>query len=176
MIRISPSQIEDFRLCPRKWAFSSVAKLPRPQSKWAAFGEEVHAVLERWVRDGAAPPDSAAGRVAAQLIRPGWAPGPRAPGVTLEAAEQDCERLRVEVNDLRKEVNALQTRYRGEQAAIAESFGGVMDLLGQLHKPLADIKKASKAIQALAASKARKLGLTFNKAEGIYEEAHATIG
>lgn len=59
----------------------------------------------------------------------------------LEAAEQDCERLRVEVNDLRKEVNALQTRYRGEQAAIAESFGGVMDLLGQLHKPLADINR-----------------------------------
>ena len=59
----------------------------------------------------------------------------------LEAAEQDCERLRHEVSELRKEVGTLQTRYRNEQSAMAEAFGGVMDLLGQLHKPLADINR-----------------------------------
>lgn len=40
---------------------------------------------------------------------------------------------------------------------------------------IADIKKASKAIQAMFASKARKQGLVFNKADGVYEEANAPV-
>ena len=70
----------------------------------------------------------------------------------LEAAEQDCERLRLEVNELRKEVGSLQTRYRSEQSAMAEAFGGVMDLLGQLHKPLADINRRLQPIHLAVAN------------------------
>jgi hypothetical protein len=59
----------------------------------------------------------------------------------LEGTEQDCDRLRLEVGELRRQVGSLQGHFRTEQAAIAEAFGGVMDLLGQLHKPLSDINR-----------------------------------
>jgi len=49
--------------------------------------------------------------------------------------------------------------------AVAEDFNSALE----------DIKKAPKAIQAMAAAKARKLGLVFNKTAGIYEESHAPV-
>lgn len=70
----------------------------------------------------------------------------------LETAEQECERLRLEVAELRKDIVRLQGQYRSEQVAIAEAFGGVMDLLGQLHKPLSDINRRLQPIQFAAAN------------------------
>jgi hypothetical protein len=52
--RISPSQIETYRLCPRKWAFDKLDRIPRVPNKYAMRGTAVHAVLERWQRDGLA--------------------------------------------------------------------------------------------------------------------------
>jgi len=52
--RISPSQIETYRLCPRKWAFDKLDGIPRVPNKYAARGTAVHAVLEEWQRDGKA--------------------------------------------------------------------------------------------------------------------------
>jgi hypothetical protein len=62
----------------------------------------------------------------------------------LEAREQECERLGGELGELRRIHGALQGELdalRGERSAVAEAFGGVVDMLGQLHRPLADIAR-----------------------------------
>ena len=62
----------------------------------------------------------------------------------LEAREQECERLGGELGELRRIHGALQGELdalRGERTAVAEAFGGVVDMLGQLHRPLADIAR-----------------------------------
>lgn len=46
MHKVSPSQISNFRDCPRKWWYASIAKIPYPQHPSAAFGERVHKILE----------------------------------------------------------------------------------------------------------------------------------
>lgn len=48
---ISPSQIETFRLCQRKWAFGKLDNLPSKSNKFAQRGTDIHAALERWHRD-----------------------------------------------------------------------------------------------------------------------------
>lgn len=62
----------------------------------------------------------------------------------LEAREQECERLAGELGELRRIHGALQGELdalRGERSAVAEAFGGVVDMLGQMHRPLADIAR-----------------------------------
>lgn len=62
----------------------------------------------------------------------------------LEAREHECERLGGELGELRRIHGALQGELdalRGERSAVAEAFGGVVDMLGQLHRPLADIAR-----------------------------------
>ena len=62
----------------------------------------------------------------------------------LESREQECERLGGELGELRRIHGALQGELdalRGERAAVAEAFGGVVDMLGQMHRPLADIAR-----------------------------------
>jgi hypothetical protein len=69
---------------------------------------------------------------------------------TLEAREQEGERLRGELGDLRHNLGALQSeldRLRGERVAMAEAFGGVVDLLGQLQRPLTEIARRLHAAQ-----------------------------
>src|SRR5438034_11101375 len=53
---------------------------------------------------------------------------------TLEARERECEQLRGEGGELRRNLGALQSeveKLRGERVAMADAFGGVVDLLGQ---------------------------------------------
>ena len=60
----------------------------------------------------------------------------------LEAREQECERLGGELGELRRSHGALQGELdalRSERSAMAEAFGGVVGLLGQLQRPLSDI-------------------------------------
>lgn len=45
----SPSQMETFVLCPRKWWFKSVRLLYDPPKGSTTFGTVLHAVLERWL-------------------------------------------------------------------------------------------------------------------------------
>jgi hypothetical protein len=71
----------------------------------------------------------------------------------LEAREQECERLGGELGELRRTHGALQGELdalRGERSSMAEAFGGVVDLLGQLHRPLADIAHRLQAVQPVA--------------------------
>ena len=62
----------------------------------------------------------------------------------LESREQECERLGGELGELRRIHGALQGELdalRSERTAVAEAFGGVVDMLGQMHRPLADIAR-----------------------------------
>lgn len=53
----SPSQIDTWLDCQRKWAYTRVR--PRTSNRWAVFGTQTHSMLERWLRDGT-PPDGRA--------------------------------------------------------------------------------------------------------------------
>jgi hypothetical protein len=50
---VSPSQIADFELCPRRWFNHSRLGIKRPQSAAAARGQSVHAPLEAGLKTGA---------------------------------------------------------------------------------------------------------------------------
>ncbi len=47
---VSPSQIETYRDCPRKWYYGSVLKLPRAESAAAELGTLIHYLLEHLAR------------------------------------------------------------------------------------------------------------------------------
>lgn len=49
---VSPSQVETFRLCERKWAFAKLDRIELPPNKYAQRGGDTHAVLEKWQKDG----------------------------------------------------------------------------------------------------------------------------
>lgn len=51
----SPSQINDWIDCPRKWGFGKIDRLPRPQAASAAFGTVVHDLLEGHLKGGPIP-------------------------------------------------------------------------------------------------------------------------
>jgi len=44
---LSPSRLQDFQSCPRKYEYSAVRKLPQPASYASVKGRFVHAILER---------------------------------------------------------------------------------------------------------------------------------
>jgi RecB family exonuclease len=49
---ISASQIETWRDCKRKWAWSKLDRIGEPQNIAAQKGKIVHAVLEAWLKEG----------------------------------------------------------------------------------------------------------------------------
>jgi hypothetical protein len=53
---VSPSQLDFYKDCKRKWAWRYIARIPTAPNQWAALGSAVHRVLEDWLRDGT-PPD-----------------------------------------------------------------------------------------------------------------------
>ena len=60
----------------------------------------------------------------------------------VEAAEQECARLRQEINELRKEIGDLQGEtqfFRTEHVAMAEALREVIDHVGQVQKPLTEV-------------------------------------
>ena len=72
----------------------------------------------------------------------------------LEARERECEELRREADELRRTLGSLQNeaeRLRGERVAMAEAFGGVADLLGQIQRPLEEITRRLHAARPVAA-------------------------
>ncbi len=67
-IIISPSQVKKYRDCPRKIGFHYIEDIKEPSSPKQKFGTEVHAQLERWLRDATPPDDTPVGRIALQGI------------------------------------------------------------------------------------------------------------
>ena len=49
---ISPSQIDTFLTCRRKWWFNKIMGLPIPQHPAAALGESVHTSIEKFFETG----------------------------------------------------------------------------------------------------------------------------
>lgn len=77
---------------------------------------------------------------------------------TLDATEHECDRLRGELGEVRgdlsearrdlsearRDLGGLQSeieKLRGERVVMAEAFGGAVDLLGQLQRPLNEIAR-----------------------------------
>lgn len=52
---LSPSEISTYELCPRKWAWKYVAKLPTPPNRYAEFGIAFHKHNELWLRERKIP-------------------------------------------------------------------------------------------------------------------------
>lgn len=64
--------------------------------------------------------------------------------VKLEQTEQECSRMRMEILELRKEVQGLQGDvqfYKTEQATAVDTMAGVMETLSQLQRPLGDLHR-----------------------------------
>ena len=67
-IILSPSQIDRWDMCQRWWAWQYIAKIRSPQNAAAKLGGEVHAHLEKWLRDATPPPDTKSGIIAQRMI------------------------------------------------------------------------------------------------------------
>ena len=70
-----------------------------------------------------------------------------------EAADQEIERLRIEIGELRREIAELRTErdsYRNDHAAIAEAVARVMDYLGQAQQPLSEILQRAQPSHSIA--------------------------
>jgi len=69
----------------------------------------------------------------------------------LASSDQDCQRLRLEVDGLRREVASLLAElqhHRNEQAATAEAFASVLGQLSELQKPLTEVHRRLQAVHA----------------------------
>ncbi len=69
----------------------------------------------------------------------------------LAGSEADCQRLRLEVDGLRREVSGLLAELqhqRNEQAATAETFATVLGQLSDLQKPLTEVHRRLQAVHA----------------------------
>ena len=98
--------------------------------------------LERWLEDG----QYMLGRVVPSLVEERDRLKIRA-----EAAEEECERLRHEILDLRKNINDLNSEgqfLRQEQASIAETVGVLMGQLADLQRPLHDVQRRIQTVSA----------------------------
>jgi hypothetical protein len=72
---------------------------------------------------------------------------------TLEAKERECERLQGETDALRLNLGALQiefARLRGEREAMAETFSGVVGLVGEVQRPLDELARRLRLVQPVA--------------------------
>lgn len=81
----SPTQIDSFLLCQRKWAWRRIAKVETPAGPSAALGTRVHSVLEQYLGEGKRP-DFVTDRQAAEIASSGLhlLPAPKTEGMLLE--------------------------------------------------------------------------------------------
>jgi RecB family exonuclease len=78
---VSPSQINTFARCPRKWAFSRVAE--RNETPATKFGTKVHEILESWLLERKLPSaNTQEGRCALEGLK--HLPMPQSEGLHIE--------------------------------------------------------------------------------------------
>lgn len=56
--QVSPSQIEAFEDCERRWYFKSPLRIKEPQNKYAGRGQGLHTKNEAYLKTGVLPPES----------------------------------------------------------------------------------------------------------------------
>jgi len=80
---LSASQIDTYRLCQRKWAWSKLDGLKAPPNRFAQKGLDVDDVLTRWLSEGT-PIDAAspAGKIAMAGVK--HLPSPSTPGLATQ--------------------------------------------------------------------------------------------
>lgn len=78
----SPSAIEEFSLCPRKWAWKRIGKLSPPPGAGAALGTDLHAQAETYLAGGTIDYTRPSGPILAQGL--GLLPQPLTPGLQIE--------------------------------------------------------------------------------------------
>jgi hypothetical protein len=74
--------------------------------------------------------------------------------VKLEQTEEECNRMRTEILELRKEVQGLQGDvhfYKTEQAAAVDTMAGVMETLSHLQRPLGDLYRRMQTAHPIGA-------------------------
>jgi hypothetical protein len=87
----SPTQLEDWRACPRKWKYRRLRRLfPVPDNVWAAFGSRAHVIREHWLKSGTWTTEIAESKEG-QCVAAGIEYWPR-PGVAL-GVEIELERI-----------------------------------------------------------------------------------
>ena len=72
----------------------------------------------------------------------------------LEQTEEECNRMRMEILELRKEVQGLQGDvhfYKTEQAAAVDTMAGVMETLSHLQRPLGDLYRRMQTAHPIGA-------------------------
>ena len=66
---VSATQISNFELCPRKWAWRWLERQYAPPNKFAQLGIDTHGPLEKWLKFGRVPdPKTKPGKLAQELI------------------------------------------------------------------------------------------------------------
>jgi hypothetical protein len=87
----SPTQLEDWRACPRKWKYRRLRRIyPVQENEWAAFGSRAHVIREHWLRHGTWTEEIAASKEG-QCVAAGIEYWPR-PGVAL-AVEVELDKI-----------------------------------------------------------------------------------
>lgn len=69
MIWISPTQIHEWRMCPRRWAFNRIERIREPESEKMREGTEMHLRLEHWLKSAKPVGEDPIGRIAFQAIK-----------------------------------------------------------------------------------------------------------
>ena len=65
-LKISPSQVNTFRMCPRRYCWEYVWGMRPPSTAKQQFGTDVHSHIENWLRTATMPPATPSGRTALQ--------------------------------------------------------------------------------------------------------------
>ncbi|MDE3064255.1 MAG: PD-(D/E)XK nuclease family protein [Acidobacteriota bacterium] len=104
---LSPSRLQDFRACPRRFQHASIDRLPQPASYAATKGRLVHHVFEHLYQ---LPPEERTREAAHDLVTPACV-----------AVLSDDVRADLEMDD------DLESRLRAEADAIVESYFAMED-------------------------------------------------
>ena len=83
-MRVSVSQVKQWRMCKRKYAFRWSRFIKTPDSEAKLFGSKVHEHLENYLLNGTMPPETPEGRVARLGIISGMLPQPGTCDVEIE--------------------------------------------------------------------------------------------